>query len=314
VKIRHIFLVLALIACVADAAGAGLLGSSHDDPPRVAALAAVAVDTTPPRAPTVTSFPTYAPKPHISPVLPAIPTTAAPSLRSEPVITLPPTTPPTTAAPRVPPPAPTASAQLATASAPPAVVARVKGDRITVWNAPTDTRAAFALRGTTEWGNPRVFLTIERDDRWVHVMLPIRPNHAEGWVRAQDVDLALVYDVIDVNLAARTLTWWRADQMLLETSVAVGAPATPTPPGTYYVTDLLPEAPSGPYGAWVLVLNGYSEALATFDGGDPRLAIHGTNQPGSIGNAVSSGCVRVGAQDLATLAAGVPVGTPVVVE
>ena len=101
--------------------------------------------------------------------------------------------------------------------------------------------------------------------------------------------------------------------MLLETTVAIGAPTSPTPAHTYYVTDILPEDPRGPYGAWVLALNGYSETYATFDGGDPRLALHGTNAPSSIGNAVSNGCVRLGARDLATLAAGVPVGTPVVI-
>jgi hypothetical protein len=40
-------------------------------------------------------------------------------------------------------------------------------------------------------------------------------------------------------------------------------------------------------------------------------AIHGTNQPRSIGHAVSHGCVRVRNEDIETLYAMVPVGTPV---
>jgi lipoprotein-anchoring transpeptidase ErfK/SrfK len=40
-------------------------------------------------------------------------------------------------------------------------------------------------------------------------------------------------------------------------------------------------------------------------------AIHGTNQPDSIGRAVSHGCVRLRNEDIAKLYAMVEVGTPV---
>jgi lipoprotein-anchoring transpeptidase ErfK/SrfK len=40
-------------------------------------------------------------------------------------------------------------------------------------------------------------------------------------------------------------------------------------------------------------------------------AMHGTNQPQSIGQSVSHGCVRLRNEDIATLYAMVPVGTPV---
>ncbi len=41
------------------------------------------------------------------------------------------------------------------------------------------------------------------------------------------------------------------------------------------------------------------------------LAIHGTNQPKTVGRAVSHGCVRMRNEDIAKLYAMVPVGTPV---
>lgn len=41
--------------------------------------------------------------------------------------------------------------------------------------------------------------------------------------------------------------------------------------------------------------------------------IHGTNQPYGVGRRVSSGCVRMYPDDIATLFAGAPVGTPVTV-
>jgi len=40
-------------------------------------------------------------------------------------------------------------------------------------------------------------------------------------------------------------------------------------------------------------------------------AMHGTNQPESVGRAVSHGCVRLRNEDIAKLYAMVPVGTPV---
>jgi len=40
-------------------------------------------------------------------------------------------------------------------------------------------------------------------------------------------------------------------------------------------------------------------------------AMHGTNQPETVGRAVSHGCVRLRNEDIAKLYAMVPVGTPV---
>ena len=53
-------------------------------------------------------------------------------------------------------------------------------------------------------------------------------------------------------------------------------------------------------------------AALTLVGGD--YAIHGTNQPGSIGRFVSYGCIRMYNQDIVDLFDRVRVGTPVVVE
>ena len=53
-------------------------------------------------------------------------------------------------------------------------------------------------------------------------------------------------------------------------------------------------------------------AALTLAGGD--YAIHGTNQPGSIGGYVSHGCIRMYNQDIRALYQMVSVGTPVVVE
>ena len=61
-------------------------------------------------------------------------------------------------------------------------------------------------------------------------------------------------------------------------------------------------SPQNPMGAAALTLSG---------GGN--YAIHGTNNPGSIGGFVSYGCIRMYNQDIVDLYGRVGVGTPVIV-
>jgi lipoprotein-anchoring transpeptidase ErfK/SrfK len=49
------------------------------------------------------------------------------------------------------------------------------------------------------------------------------------------------------------------------------------------------------------------------DGVDTLYRIHGTNEPGSIGQSVSSGCIRLINQDIIDLHLRVPIGAAVVV-
>jgi len=66
--------------------------------------------------------------------------------------------------------------------------------------------------------------------------------------------------------------------------------------------DVIPGgSPSNPMGAAALTLSG------------GEYAIHGTNNPGSIGGYVSYGCIRMYNQDITDLYDRVGVGTPVVV-
>jgi lipoprotein-anchoring transpeptidase ErfK/SrfK len=67
----------------------------------------------------------------------------------------------------------------------------------------------------------------------------------------------------------------------------------------------MPGGPENPLGARALYL--YA------NGADTLYRIHGTNDPSSIGKAVSSGCVRMLNQDIADLYLRVPVGSKVVV-
>ncbi len=100
---------------------------------------------------------------------------------------------------------------------------------------------------------------------------------------------------------------------MLRTTAAVGAPATPTPTGRFYVNQrLIPRDPTGPFGPGAIGISAFSDVLTGWTQGGP-IAIHGTNEPWSIGRNVSNGCIRVRNPVLRRLFDAVSAGTPVLV-
>jgi lipoprotein-anchoring transpeptidase ErfK/SrfK len=177
--------------------------------------------------------------------------------------------------------------------------------------------ARFGLRNVN--GAPTVFSALgEVVDarcraRWLRVELPLRPNGVTGWVRAADVQRTRVRTRIVVDLSARRLRLYRGARLLVATAVAVGSQATPTPPGRFYVNQRLVAAdPGGPYGPAALGVSAFSPVLTGWAQGGP-IGIHGTNEPWSIGHAVSNGCIRLPNTVLRRVFALTPAGTPVVI-
>lgn len=103
---------------------------------------------------------------------------------------------------------------------------------------------------------------------------------------------------IIVNIAAKRLVLYRNGVPLREYIVSTGKPETPTPVGVFEIVNKEID-PGGPYGTrWLgLSASGYG--------------IHGTNDPASIGKAVSNGCIRMYNEDAETLFNITPVGTVV---
>ncbi len=104
---------------------------------------------------------------------------------------------------------------------------------------------------------------------------------------------------ITINRASRTLTLYLNGQWFKSYPVAVGKPATPTPPGNWTITKK---------NLWGEQFGGYFMRLSVPWG---IFGIHGTNKPWSIGKAVSNGCVRMynwNAREVYNL---VSTGTPV---
>ncbi|MEZ5165067.1 MAG: L,D-transpeptidase [Acidimicrobiales bacterium] len=114
-----------------------------------------------------------------------------------------------------------------------------------------------------------------------------------------------------VDLSARKVTVWDGEQVVVESPAVIGGKSTPTPPGRFFVNDVIDKPEGSVYGPHILSLSGFSEAMETFAGGVPVIAIHGTNHPELMGSASSNGCVRVPNEIVDHLADLVPIGTPV---
>jgi lipoprotein-anchoring transpeptidase ErfK/SrfK len=168
-------------------------------------------------------------------------------------------------------------------------------------------------------GFPTVFAIVGATVRtscapsWYRVELPIHPNGAIGYVPAGSVEVHAVATRIVVDVSQRRLTLYRAGKPFLSAPVAVGTRATPTPTGRYYVNQrLVPDDPNGPYGPAAIGVSAYSNVLTGWTQGGP-IAIHGTDEPWSIGKAASNGCLRVRNATLERLFPLAVAGTPVII-
>jgi lipoprotein-anchoring transpeptidase ErfK/SrfK len=195
------------------------------------------------------------------------------------------------------------------------VYRRPGGARLT-----TLSRLTRSFAKTSRRGVPTVIAVLAEvrasdcQARWFRVRLSGKPGVSgarEGYVPADAVALAEVRTRVLVDLSRRRLTLYEDGVPVLRASAAVGAPSTPTPRGRFIVRERIRINDSGgAYGAAAIALSAFSEKLIYWPQGGP-VAIHGTSDPGSIGRAVSHGCVRLGSSDLKRLFEKVQIGTPV---
>ena len=194
-----------------------------------------------------------------------------------------------------------------------------RDDVLPVHAAPGTEHPYQHLEADNPWGQPLRLLvvrdTVDDGEIWLRIQLPIWPNGQEGWVNASDVHLTRAAERVVVDLSARKLVRLRDGRAVARLRVAIGKASTPTPPGRYSVWARVDtDRPSGPYGSYILGLSGFSEAIEPWTEwpGQPRLAIHGTDDPADTGHAVSNGCIRV-LNRLLRVLHDVPMGTPVLI-
>jgi lipoprotein-anchoring transpeptidase ErfK/SrfK len=189
------------------------------------------------------------------------------------------------------------------------------GEQVAVRARPRGTVVA-RLGAHTEFGSPTTLLVVERRGRWLGVVTTHVPNGRLGWIDSQAHGLVSSRTRVRlaIDLSARRLVVRRGDRVLRRIRVGIGRPASPTPVGRFAVTDKLRGSRYGSYyGCCILALSAHQPSLPPGWPGGDRIAVHGTNDPGSIGEAVSAGCPRARDADLRYLMRVVPLGAPVTV-
>lgn len=170
----------------------------------------------------------------------------------------------------------------------------------------------YPLLAETAFGNRLALLVEEFDSsgNWAKVLLPVRPNGSTAWIQTAFFTKESHNYHITIDVSENTVNVYRGDELLVEQIAVSGKDTRPTPVVRAYIDEKIPGASLSPaYGDWVLSIAAFSEALGTFDGGMPKLALHGTNQPELMGQYVSSGCVRIPNEVVSFIADTVPVGT-----
>lgn len=151
---------------------------------------------------------------------------------------------------------------------------------------------------------------------WVRVLLARRPNGSDGWIPADRVQLSRTAYSVEIDRAARRLVVRRAGRVVRSVSIVVGAADSPTPAGSFAISEELRGRPSAFTGTWVLPLTAYSGTYRQFDGGPGRVAIHGrggASLSDPLGTARSHGCVRVTNRVVGWMATHLQPGVPVTI-
>ena len=164
---------------------------------------------------------------------------------------------------------------------------------------------------------PKATPAAAKTDPYQPVEVPIREGFEVGSIVVVS-DKFFLYHVIAPGRAIRYGVAVGKDELVWKGRATVGRKTewpswTPTPamikrkPAQYGKwAGGMPGGPTNPLGA---------RALYLYDGrgNDTSIRIHGTTEPGSIGRAVSNGCLRMRNEAVMDLYEQVPVGTPVYV-
>ena len=154
---------------------------------------------------------------------------------------------------------------------------------------------------------------------WLNVRLPGRALKgptppASGWISAASTRTSATDWHIVVNLGARSVTVYRNGHKMRRYKAIVGKSSTPTPTGEFFVEENV-RLPGGRPGApFALATSARSKVFQEFEGGPGQIALHGlTNVGGTLGTAVSHGCVRLANRSISWLAARIKPGDPVTI-
>jgi lipoprotein-anchoring transpeptidase ErfK/SrfK len=164
----------------------------------------------------------------------------------------------------------------------------------------------------TEFGSPTALGVVKSKYGWLRVITAVLRDGEFGWVRATAVRLTSTSTRLTIDLSQHQMHVVRDGRIVRRMRVGVGRASSPTPTGRFVVTDKLSGRGYGPwYGCCIIALSAHQPRLpAGWDGGS-RIAIHGTDEPSSVGASSSTGCLHARRVDLMYLMRILGLGTPV---
>lgn len=120
---------------------------------------------------------------------------------------------------------------------------------------------------------------------------------------------------IIINLSSCTLSYYEGKRLIKKYPIAIGKGSTPTPCGVFRIIDKeINPCWYPPNKQGMVVSSGPQNPLGyRWMGFWGTYGIHGTNEPWSIGSAVSNGCIRMYEQDIEELFPKVSYNTTVIV-
>jgi lipoprotein-anchoring transpeptidase ErfK/SrfK len=148
---------------------------------------------------------------------------------------------------------------------------------------------------------------------WGRVELPYLWPRRDGWIPLGHLVRDQTFIHVDVDLSEHRVRMYKRDELLYTVPAAIGTSSSPTPPGHYVVTDRVPFPAGSALGSFAFGISGIQPHLPAGWSGGNQLAIHGTDDPSSIGTSASAGCVRVSEWALAHFEPLLRLGTPVVI-
>jgi len=161
-------------------------------------------------------------------------------------------------------------------------------------------------------GAPLTLLVTGYQGDWVQAYIPVRPNETTAWFPLADVTITPDPYHIVVTISAHQLVLYKNNAPVFTAPVATGAPDSPTPTGSYFVSFIVKLTdPQDAYGPYAFGTSAFSNTYFSFEGGPGQVGIHGTNQPWVIGSYASHGCIRLHNNDITTVATQIMPGTPV---
>jgi hypothetical protein len=153
---------------------------------------------------------------------------------------------------------------------------------------------------------------IGRRGRFLHVLLPGRPNSHTGWIDARKARTWTTPWHVLIRTTSKRLFVFNGRRIIKSFPVVVGKTSTPTPRGRFFVEEalILPRYSLGSPDAFAL--SARSTVYQEFDGGPGQIAIHGTyGIGGTPGTAESHGCIRMTSDALDWMIRRLGTGTPV---